>query len=331
MAPEKISDEPAFEIDHVLRAAYDASIDQTSGEIATYIPELAKADPNHFGIAMATTSGQVHCVGDTDIAFTIQSISKVLTYCMALNDAGRETVLQHVGVEPSGDAFNAIELDPHTRRPYNPMVNAGAITVAGLLHGVHGDAAFEAILDRMSRAAGRRLEMDVEVYRSETETGHRNRAIAHLLLGAGAIEGPVDRVLDLYFRQCSIGVTVRDLACIGATLANLGANPATDDVIFDVRAVRDMLSAMFTCGMYDYSGNWANDVGVPAKSGVSGGILGVVNRKLGIATYAPRLDRKGNSVRGVHAFRMLSDDLGLHAFDLTNSGSALVDAYFRPS
>ncbi len=323
--------EPAFEIDHILAAAHRSALASRDGDVATYIPELAKADPEHFGIAVATTSGQVHSIGNADAPFTIQSVSKVITYCLALNDVGRETVLDHVGVEPSGDAFNAIELDPHTRRPYNAMVNAGAITVAGLLYRAHGDKAFEIILDRMSRAAGRSLELDSEVYQSETETGHRNRAIAHLLLGAGAIDGPVDAILDLYFRQCSIRVTARDLACIGATMANLGANPVTDDVIFDVRAVRDMMATMFTCGMYDYSGNWANDVGVPAKSGVSGGILGVVNRKLGIATYAPRLDRKGNSVRGLMAFQMLSEDLGLHAFDLTNPGSAIVDTYFRPT
>lgn len=330
LSPYPGGDEPVYEIDQILAAAHQSALASCDGEVATYIPELAKADPDHFGIAVATTSGQVHCIGNADAPFTIQSVSKVITYCLALNDVGRETVLGYVGVEPSGDAFNAIELDPHTRRPYNAMVNAGAITIAGLLYRVHGDRAFEIILDHMSRAAGRSLDLDAEVYRSETETGHRNRAIAHLLFGAGAIDGPVDAILDLYFRQCSIRVTARDLACIGATMANLGANPVTDDVIFDVRAVRDMMATMFTCGMYDYSGNWANDVGVPAKSGVSGGILGVVNRKLGIATYAPRLDRKGNSVRGLTAFRMLSEDLGLHAFDLTNPGSAIVDTYFKP-
>ncbi len=316
------------DINHVLRHIYDTVIENHGGALADYIPELAKVDPNSFGLAVATNKGKVYSIGDTETAFTIQSISKALNYCIALELIGREAVLEKVGVEPSGDRFNAIEFDPRTLRPYNPMVNAGAITIAAALCDQLGSEAYEYILDRFSQAAGRQLELDNGVYRSELLTGHRNRAIGHLLLSAQAIEEPVDTALDLYFRQCSISVTARDLAVIGATFANLGQNPSTGKQVFDMTAVRNTLSVMFTCGMYDYSGNWAHDVGLPAKSGVGGGILGIVNRQLGIGTFSPRLDGNGNSVRGLASFKILSDEFGLHAFDPTNRGSGLVSHFF---
>ncbi len=319
---------PVFGVDAILRDVHAQALGREEGEVADYIPELAKADPAPFGIAVATSRGRLHEIGDTRIPFTIQSVSKALTYCMALELVGRAEVLRRVGVEPSGDPFNAIEFDPLTRRPYNPMVNAGAIAIAGILRDVHGDGAFGAVLTRFSEAAGRPLAMNEAVYSFEAATGHRNRAIGHLLFGAGALAEPMDSALDLYFRQCSIEVTAADLAVMGATIAHLGDNPITGRQVFDVAAVRDTQAVMFTCGMYDYSGNWAFDVGVPAKSGVGGGILGVVNRQLGIGTYSPRLDRKGNSVRGVEAFRLLSAEMGLHSFDLTNPGSAFVDSFF---
>ena len=319
-----------FAIDQVLSNIYHQVVGNTDGALADYIPELAKVDPNLFGVALATTNGRVHSIGDATAEFTIQSTSKALTYCMAMELAGREEVFSRVGVEPSGDAFNSIELDPFTRRPYNPMVNAGAITVAGILRDVVGfDGAFDLVLDRFSQAAGRQLTLNEEVYQSEMATGHRNRAIAHLLLSVGAIAEPVEEVLDVYFKQCSISVTAIDLALMGATIANLGTDPRTGKEVFDFRAVRDTQAVMFTCGMYDYSGNWAYDVGVPCKSGVGGGIMGVLNRQLGIGTYSPRLDRNGNSVRGIGAFKLMSDELGLHAFDLTNTGSAFVSTFFK--
>lgn len=327
---DKKQAEPALAIDHVLDDIYDRNVGNLDGAPADYIPELAKADLGAFGIAVATIGGQIHTVGDAHVPFTIQSTSKALTYCMALELAGRTEVYSRVGVEPSGDPFNAIEFDPQTRRPYNPMVNAGAITVAGILRDALGeDDAFAAVLDRFSEAAGRQLTLDEAVYRSEATTGHRNRAIGHLLLSVDALREPVEPALDLYFKQCSISVTALDLAMIGATIANMGENPISRRQVFDVSAVRSTQAVMFTCGMYDYSGNWAYDVGVPAKSGVGGGIMGVVNRQLGVGTYSPRLDRKGNSVRGVASFKMLSDELGLHAFDLTNTGSAFVDSFFN--
>jgi glutaminase len=312
------------EIERYLATIYTGCKPNTSGKVANYIPELAATDPDQFGIAIATVDGRMWSCGDASAEFTIQSVSKAFTYCIALELVGRQEVFSHVGVEPSGDAFNAIIFDPHTNRPFNPMVNAGAITVSSLIHKQMGDEAINFVLRRFSEAAGRELGISDAVYRSEAETGHRNRAIAHLLLNVGATEAPVEPGLDFYFRQCSILVTATDLARMGATLANLGRNPLTGRQVFDVGAVRDTLSVMFTCGMYDYSGNWVLDVGVPCKSGVGGGIMGAVNRQLGIGTFSPRLDEKGNSVRGLHVFRQLAEEFGLHAFECTNFGSEFV-------
>lgn len=318
-----------YGIEQMLEDTYRTHLDARSGKLADYIPELAAVDPDRFGLAIATGNGKLYAVGDALHPFTIQSVSKAFAYCLALELLGREEVVSRVGVEPSGDPFNAIEFDPHTNRPFNPMVNAGAITVSGMLRDAKGDEALDFMLDRFSRAAGRQLRVDHAVYASEHATGHRNRGISHLLLAVGALNAPVDPVTDLYFRQCAIEVTAVDLAWMGATLANMGEHPVTGEQVFSIPAVRDTLAVMFSCGMYDYSGNWAFDIGVPAKSGVGGGIVGVVNRQLGIGTYSPRLDEKGNSVRGVAAFRHLADEMGLHAFDATNDGSSFVTALTR--
>jgi glutaminase len=324
-----LAEDACPEIERILPRILTRYTALRDGQVADYIPELAWMEPDSFGIALATAEGEQFSVGDAERPFTIQSVSKALTFCLALELAGPEMVRSRVGVEPSGDAFNAIEFDPVTRRPYNPMVNAGAIAISGLLYEVLGDDAFEQVLERFSAAAGRRLTLDEAVYRSEVQTGHRNRAIGHLLLSAGALSAPVEAALDLYFRQCSILVTATDLARIGATLSNLGEQPWSGRQVFELNAVRDTLSVMFSCGVYDYSGNWANDVGIPAKSGVGGGILGVVSRQLGLATFSPRLDAKGNSVRGVSVFKSLAAELGLHVFDATNLGSALIPTYFK--
>lgn len=299
------------------------------GTVAGYIPELSKANPDDFGLAIATVTGQLYAIGDTEVPFTIQSVSKAFAFCLALEVAGADLVDSRVGVEPSGDPFNSIMFDAETNRPFNPMVNAGAIAVAGMLYEHVGPGAFDMMMERFSAAAGRPLTLNESVYRSEVETGHRNRAIAHLLLAAGALAVPPDNALDLYFRQCSINVTASDLARMGATFANMGTNPTSKAHAFDLGSVRSTLAVMFTCGMYDYAGSWAYDVGIPAKSGVGGGIVGVVNRQLGIASYSPRLDAKGNSVRGVASFEMLADDFGLHAFDCTNIGSSYISSLIR--
>jgi len=291
------------------------------GEVATYIPELAKANPDQFGICLTTAD-----VGDCDQPFTIQSISKPFTFGMALEEFGHDRVWRHVGVEPSGDAFNSIELQSGTNRPHNPMINSGAITVTALLHERYGAETFDWILDRFSIAAGRRLSVDQDVYRSEQRTGHRNRAIAHLLLNFGLVPHDAEAALDVYFRQCAILVSCRDLAAMAATLANMGRHPVTGELAYTIPSIRDMLSVMFTCGMYDYSGQWAYRVGVPAKSGVGGGVMAVVNRQVGIATFSPRLDAYGNSRRGTEVCTELASRLGLHVFDCLNVGSSFLSA-----
>ena len=244
---------------------------------------------------------------------------------MAIEEFGHDKLAAHVGVEPSGDAFNSIELHPTTNRPFNPMVNSGAITVTALLDARYGEDAFEQVLCRLSAAAGRQLQVDEAVYESERRTGHRNRAIAHLLLNFGLVHDKAERALDAYFRQCAILVTCRDLAMMGATLANMGHNPVTGQQVFELDSVKHMLAIMFTCGMYDYSGEWAYRVGIPAKSGVSGGLMAVVNRQVGIATYSPRLDPLGNSVRGIKVCVELAARFGLHVFDCLNPGSSFLE------
>lgn len=206
------------------------------------------------------------------------------------------------------------------------MINSGAITTTALLYNYYGDEAFERLLNRFSAAAGRQLELDQAVYESESRTGHRNRAIGHLLLNFGMVPEKIEAALDLYFKQCSILVTSTDLAIMGATLANLGNNPVTGQEVFDIDSVKDMLSIMFSCGMYDYSGQWAYNVGVPAKSGVAGGIMAVVNRQLSIASYSPPLDVRGNSCRGINVCVDLASELGLHTFDCMNEGSSYLKA-----
>jgi glutaminase len=314
------------ELQSLIDDLHDKYISMTDGALATYIPELAKANPGDFGICLVTTDGRTFEAGNCDQPFTIQSISKPFTFGMAIEDLGHEKVFQHVGVEPSGEPFNSIELQMGTNRPFNPMVNAGAIAVTALLHASKGDRGFDHVLSRLSGAAGRQLSIDESVYSSECATGHRNRAIAYLLLNFGLVHNQAEEALDLYFKQCSVLVTCRDLATMAATLSNIGCNPLTGQVVFDHRCVKDMLSIMFTCGMYDYSGHWAYQVGIPAKSGVSGGVMAVVNRQLGIATYSPLLDAHGNSVRGIGVCEELASRLGLHAFDLLNSGSRFLDA-----
>ena len=287
----------------------------TAGKPADYIPELGKADPNLFGIAIATVDGQVYAVGDTEIPFTIQSVSKPFMYGYALQQHGREAVLKHVGVEPTGEAFNSIVLDEVANRPFNPMVNAGAIAVAELMRGADQAERIANMLALFSSLVGRELEIDEAVYGSELATGHRNRAIAYMMLNSGMIKRDPNEVLDLYFRQCSVNVTARDLAIMAATLANDGANPLTGAAVLETQYVRDMLSVMNSCGMYDYAGEWAYEVGMPAKSGVSGCIIAVIPGQIGICVYSPPIDQQGNSLRGIRVCQEISKEFELHAFN----------------
>src|SRR5436190_3055241 len=279
------------------------------GTVATYIPELAKANPNHFGIALVTTTGSVYEVGDSEVPFTIQSISKPFVYGMALEDHGVNQVLSKIGVEPTGDAFNSISLAPGTGRPRNPMINAGAIASAGLVQGGTTELRLQRMLEVFSRYAGRHLTLDEAVYRSESETGHRNRAIGYMLRNFSILESDPTPSTELYFMQCSISVTCRDLAIMAATLANRGVNPVTGTRAIREEYVSSVLSVMSSCGMYDYAGEWLYKIGMPAKSGVAGGVNAVLPGQLGIAVYSPRLDAQGNTVRGIRVCEAVSRDL----------------------
>ncbi len=298
------------------------------GSVATYIPELAKADPGWFGIALATTDGRVYEVGDTRQPFTIQSISKPFVYGLALEDRGRDAVLAKIGVEPTGDAFNSISLAPGTGLPLNPMINAGAIASTSLVLGRSHDDKLHRIVALLSLCAGRGLAIDEAVYASESETGHRNRAIGHMLRNFDVLTEPPDGALDLYFRQCSVSVDCRDLALMGATLANGGVNPRSGERALRPEFVQHVLSVMATCGMYDYAGEWLFWAGMPAKSGVSGGVLAVLPGQLGLSVFSPPLDVRGNSVRGVEVCRRLAHDLDLHVLSAARpSGSTVRTAY----
>lgn len=285
------------------------------GKLANYIPELAKVNPDLFSICVMTTDGQVFAVGDCQHLFTIQSISKVFVYGMALEEHGREFVLTKVGVEPTGDAFNSIVLDEISKRPYNPMVNAGAIAITSLIKGSGPTERLNRMLEMFRRYIGHDIFIDISVFMSERTTGHRNRAMAHLMLNFGMIDQKIEEVLDLYFQQCSLMVNCQDLAVMAATLANNGINPVTGEQAVKSDYVRDILSVMYTCGMYNFAGEWAYKVGLPAKSGVSGGLIVVVPNKMGIAVFSPLLDERGNSVRGVKVCEELSQKYCLHIFD----------------
>jgi|SRR5579871_1281065 len=228
-------------IDHYLADLHARIAAVTDGAIATYIPELAKADPEKFGIAVATVDGRVYTVGDADLPFTIQSISKAFIYGYALAEYGRAAVLSHVGVEPTGEAFNSIVLDDVHNRPFNPMVNAGAMATAELIKGETPDARIATMLDILSRYAGRGLAIDDAVFRSEQATGHRNRAIAYMMLNSAMIRSAPEAVLDIYFRQCSVNVTCTDLAVMAATLAGGGINPLTGEQVLPNEYIHDVL------------------------------------------------------------------------------------------
>lgn len=310
-------------IDERLTELYQRHLSADDGAVVRYY----EPDPDHappdgagnqrdlFGISLADLDGELYGVGDHDKPFAVQSISKVFVYSLALADCGRGRVLEQVGVEPSGDPFNSIVLDQRDRRPYNPMVNAGAIVAAGMVRGKDSSERVERIVEVMRLFAGNdTLSVDQETLDREWAATDRNRAIAYLMRSLGMLTGDVEETLGVYLQQCSVKLTCDDLARMAATLANGGVNPVTGVRPLPGLRVRDVLSVMVTCGMYDYAGEWAFDVGVPAKSAVSGGILAAVPRKMGIGTFSPGLDSHGNSVRGVGVCQEVSQRLGLHMF-----------------
>lgn len=285
-----------------------------SGEVAQYIPQLKEADPNPLALAMCTVDGHIYGAGDDEHEFTMQSISKPFAYALALQEQGPEKVFATVGLEPSGEAFNELSLDGTTNRPMNPMINAGAIAVNQLINGSESSVEdrVEKIRSYFSALAGRELNIDRQLSETEIEGADRNLSIAHMLRNYGIIEDDAHDAVLSYTLQCSVKVTARDLAVMTATLAAGGTQPLTGEKLVDARVARLVLSAMASAGMYDEAGQWLATVGIPAKSGVSGGLVGVLPGQLGLATFSPRLNSQGNPVRGVEIFKALSEDMGLH-------------------
>ncbi|WP_127481193.1 glutaminase [Nocardioides pantholopis] len=311
--------------DYLSDALGDVASD-TSGAPAGYIPELATADPERLAAVFATVDGEVYGAGHLDVRFTIQSISKPFIYALALADRGFGAVLDKVGVEPSGEAFNEISLEGGSGRPLNPMINAGAITAHSLTgpEGLGPAERVERVISGLSAFAGRRLEADESVWASEMEHAHRNLAIGHMLRSHDILTEDPTTVVDGYTRQCSLLVSTRDLGVMAATLANGGVNPRSGERVVSAPVVRQVLSVMSTCGMYDAAGDWATQVGIPAKSGVAGGLIGALPGQIGIATFSPRLDPHGNSVRGVSLFERFSSDMGLHLMEVPPAARAVV-------
>jgi glutaminase len=280
-----------------------------------YPPAEAGEERDRFAICLATVGGELYTAGDHDVPFALQSISKVFAYALALADHRLEDVLARVGVEPSGDAFNSIVFDERHHRPYNPMVNAGALVTTDLVRGDSSERKLERLLGLMQVCAGdSALHVDERTVGREIRSADRNRATAYLMRAERMLDGNVEDLLSLYLHQCSVQVSCAQLAVMAATLANGCVNPITGERALPRSLARDVLSVMYTCGMYDAAGQWAYEVGVPAKSGVSGGILAVVPGKLGIGVWSPGLDVYGNSVRGVDVCYEIADRLGLHVF-----------------
>ena len=315
-------------IDLYLQRIHAEIADLKDGKPYSSIPAMANVNPDCFGIALATADGFVYEVGDTREEFSIQSISKPFTYGLALSDLGTDAVDAKVDVEPSGDSFNEISLAEGTGRPANAMINAGALTATSLVKGSGGRTRFKRILDTYSAFAGRELTMSQRIYSSELRSGHRNTALAYLLRSFGIIESDPAPIIKDYFRQCSVLVNTRDLALMAATLANGGRHPLSGDEVLDLASVERVLSVMTTCGMYDDAGSWISSVGMPAKSGVAGGILAVLPGQVGLAVYSPPLDSHGNSVRGVAVSQRLSHELGLHFVRAARTGRSAIRAIY---
>ncbi|WP_081586039.1 glutaminase A [Tsukamurella sp. 1534] len=323
--PEQTTDESTFTagrprhaeyVDNPVNAAMARVLDDVRredhpGAVADYIPELAKADPEQFGIASVSVTGRSYGAGDYRTPFSIQSMSKPFVYALALQHLGADAVGERIGVEPSGEAFNAISFD-QSGRPENPLINAGAIVSTSLTPGDDGAERFAHIQAGLSAFAGRDLEVDDAVYRSESGTAFRNLALAALAKSTDALRVPIEDALDPYIRQCSLLVDAHDVAVMGATLAYGGLNPITGVRVVDAAVARHTLSVMTGCGMYDRSGAWMCSVGIPAKSGVGGGIVAAAPGEYGIGVFSPPLDEAGNSARGVAVLQRLSSEFGLH-------------------
>jgi glutaminase len=303
------------EVRGLIASAYERFRDEAGGAVADYIPALADADPASFAICVANPQGDCFAVGDAERRFSIQSISKPFVFALVCEALGADRAAGLLGVDATGLPFNSImAVELRADHTTNPMVNSGAIATTSLVPGASAGERWSNVQTELSRFAGRALELDEDVYRSETETNERNEGIAHLLRGYARVYGDPDEATDIYTRQCSLLVSARDLAIMGATLAGGGINPLTHERVVSAGTCRRVLAVMATAGLYEHSGDWLYDVGLPGKSGVSGGILTVAPGKGALATFSPRLDEAGNSVRGRLVTRFLSERLGLNLF-----------------
>src|SRR6476660_2779797 len=309
------------QVETVVREAYDKFQSDTSGKNADYIPFLAQVDSKMFGVAVVSTDNQVFSIGEVNYAFSIQSISKVYTLALAMEELGADRVFDRIGSEPTGRAFNSVtavvEMPTHTG---NPLVNAGAIATTSLILGKDANEKWDKILNFYSRAAGERLTLIEEVYKSEAATNAGNKALSMLLAKYDRIYADPFESVDIYTKQCSVGVNATQLARMGATLANNGINPATGEQVIKAEAIPHILSTMTEAGLYDGSGGWAWRVGLPAKSGVGGGIVAIVPGKGAIAVFAPPLDEAGNSVKAQKVIQYVADKLDYNLYSPSSVG-----------
>ncbi len=302
-------------VEELVREAHARYTEVAEGVVADYIPVLAEVDPELFGLAVIEVDGGLHDAGDALHPFSIQSISKMFVYALAIQEHGHEKVRDIVGVNNTGLAFNSVmALELNGGHPMNPMVNAGAIATTALMPGATSVEQWERVREGLSAFAGRALSLDGVVYASEAETNDRNRALGRLLRSYGRLDGDPDEVVDVYTRQCALNVTAHDLAVMGATLADGGVNPVTGERVVSADVCRDTLAVVAATGLYERSGEWLFEIGLPAKSGVAGGIVAVSPGKGAVAGFSPRLDSAGNSVRSQLAIAHLSRALGLNLF-----------------
>jgi glutaminase len=308
-------------VEAIVREAYDKFRSDTTGKNADYIPYLAQVDSRLFGVAIVSTDNQVFELGDVNYSFSIQSISKVYTLALAMEELGYDKVFQRIGSEPTGRPFNSVpavvDMPTHTG---NPFVNAGAIATTSLISGRNEDEKWNKILNFYSRVAGEKLVLIDEVYKSEAATNAGNKALAMLLAKYERIYADPFESVDIYTKQCSVGVNATQLARMGAVLANNGRNPATGEQVIKSEDVPYILSTMTMAGLYDGSGSWAWHVGLPAKSGVGGGIIAIVPGKGAIAVFSPRLDEAGNSVRAQKVIEFVANKLDFNLFSPSSVG-----------
>jgi glutaminase len=302
-------------VESLLAEVFERYRSVTEGAVADYIPALAETDPSLFGVSMFSVTGRCASIGDASHLFSLQSISKAFVFALVCEAIGHEEAHRQLGVNATGLAFNSVmAIELNEERTMNPMVNAGAMATTSLVPGATYDDRWEFIRDGLSRFAGRSLELDAEVYASESATNLRNQGIAHLLQSYGRLYADPDETTDLYTRQCSLLVSATDLSVMGATLAGGGVNPLTGEHVIEAFHCKHVLAAMATAGLYEHSGDWLYEVGLPGKSGVSGGIVTISPGKGGLGTFSPPLDPAGNSVRGQRVTRYVSEKLGLNIF-----------------